>query len=65
MSEQAQFFDSVYDVVAAYEKGFVGAICDPEKTAQLQASIAAAGGLPEPVPWRARSTASKTPARAN
>lgn len=42
-----QFFESVYDVVAAYEAGFVGAKSDPAVTARLQAKIAAAGGVPD------------------
>lgn len=46
MAQSEQFFENVYDVVAAYESGFVGAVCDPEKTAQLQDRIAAEGGLP-------------------
>jgi hypothetical protein len=40
------FFDNVYDVVAAYEAGFIGATCDPEKAEQLRAEIAAANGQP-------------------
>lgn len=47
MATNEQFFSNVYDVVAAYEKGFVGATCDPEVTARLQTKIAAAGGLPD------------------
>jgi hypothetical protein len=46
MATTEQFFENVYDVVAAYEKGLLGAVCDPEKTEQLQAAIAAAGGMP-------------------
>lgn len=46
MAQNEQFFTNVYDVVAAYESGFVGATCDPEATERLQAKIAAAGGLP-------------------
>lgn len=41
------FFDSVFDVQKAYESGFVGAMCDPDRTDALKAAIAAAGGLPE------------------
>ena len=41
------FFESPLDIQKAYESGFVGAVCDPEKTAQLKAAIAAAGGVPE------------------
>ena len=47
MAPEEHFFENVYDVVAAYEAGFLGAICDPEKTSALQAEIAAAGGLPD------------------
>ena len=47
MAFEEKLFANVYDVVAAYEAGFLGALCDPEKTAQLQAEIAAAGGLPD------------------
>jgi hypothetical protein len=46
MADEEQFFEHVYDVVAAYESGFIGASCDAEKTEQLQAEIAAAGGIP-------------------
>lgn len=40
------FFDNVYDVVAAYEAGFVGATCDPQDAEQLRMEIAAANGQP-------------------
>jgi hypothetical protein len=40
------FFEQPLDIVKAYETGFVGAICDPEHTEALQASIQAAGGIP-------------------
>lgn len=43
------FFDSVFDVQKAYESGFVGARCDPERTAALKDAIRAAGGLPDGV----------------
>lgn len=46
MADQEQFFENVYDVVAAYEKGFLGAYANPEAEAQLWAEVAAAGGLP-------------------
>jgi hypothetical protein len=46
MAPNELFFDGVVDIVAAYEQGFIGAVCDPEKTAQLQTEIANAGGLP-------------------
>ena len=41
------FFESVFDVQKAYEEGFVGAMCDPERTDALKAAIAEAGGIPE------------------
>ena len=41
------FFDSPFDVVQAYEQGFVGAICDADETDKLRADIAAAGGIPD------------------
>ncbi len=47
MTADEHFFENVYDVVAAYETGFVGAECDAEKTRQLQEEIAAAGGIPD------------------
>lgn len=46
MAAGEQFFSNVYDVVAAYESGFVGATCDAGATERLQAKIAAAGGMP-------------------
>lgn len=46
MAADEMLFNGVVDIVAAYERGFVGAICDPEHTDQLKAEIAAAGGLP-------------------
>ena len=46
MAAAETFFSNVYDVVAAYNAGFKGAVCDPDKTAALQDKIAAAGGLP-------------------
>lgn len=45
--DDAQFFESVFDVVKAYEQGFVGATCDPEQIELLKAEVAAAGGLPD------------------
>lgn len=45
--DEPQFFTSVFDIVTAYQKGLAGAVCDPEATAQLQADVAAAGGLPK------------------
>jgi hypothetical protein len=47
MSDKEFSFDNVYDVVNAYENGFIGAVCDPVATKKLQADIAADGGLPE------------------
>jgi len=45
MSAQETFFESVFDVVAAYEAGFVGAYApDPEDVAELQMFIQAQGG---------------------
>lgn len=47
MADTEHFFDNVYDVVAAYEKGFVGAYGDPEAAEALRDQIAAAGGIPD------------------
>lgn len=47
MAESEHFFENVYDVVEAYNKGFVGAVCDEAATERLQAKIAAEGGIPE------------------
>lgn len=41
------FFDNVYDVVAAYEKGFLGAYADPEADAALWDFVRAQGGIPD------------------
>jgi hypothetical protein len=41
------FFDNAYDVVAAYETGFVGAYSNPEASAELREQIQAAGGIPD------------------
>jgi len=46
MAEQEFFFDNVYDVVEAYEKGFLGAYSDPAADEKLWAEVAAAGGIP-------------------
>lgn len=46
MPDQELFFDNVYDVVAAYEKGFIGAYNDPAADARLWEEVSAAGGLP-------------------
>lgn len=45
--ESEMFFDNVFDVVKAYETGFVGAICDADETDKLRAAIKAAGGIPD------------------
>jgi hypothetical protein len=47
MADTEFSFENVYDVVESYEKGFIGAVCDPVATEKLQADIAAAGGLPQ------------------
>ena len=41
------FFDNPADIVAAYERGFVGAYGDPEEAARLRDNIRAAGGIPD------------------
>jgi hypothetical protein len=46
MADQELFFDNVYDVVEAYEKGFLGAYSNPEADEKLWADVAAAGGIP-------------------
>ncbi|NDD52535.1 hypothetical protein EBZ39_01430 [bacterium] len=46
-AEQPQFFENVYDVVAAYEKGFVGAYSNREAVEALRDQIRAAGGIPD------------------
>lgn len=47
MANTEHFFENVYDVVAAYEKGFVGAYGDPEAAESLRDQIKAAGGIPD------------------
>jgi hypothetical protein len=47
MADTEQFFENVYDVVAAYEKGFVGAYGDPTAAEALRDQIKAAGGIPD------------------
>jgi hypothetical protein len=47
MADTEQFFENVYDVVAAYEKGFVGAYGDPESADALRDQIKSAGGIPD------------------
>jgi hypothetical protein len=46
MAEE-NFFENVYDVVAAYEGGFVGAYSNPEATEALRDQIKSAGGIPD------------------
>lgn len=41
------FFDNVYDVVSAYETGFVGAYSNQEAAESLRDQIKAAGGIPD------------------
>lgn len=45
--ENEVFFSTPFDVVKAYESGFVGAVCDPDKTDELRAFIKASGGIPD------------------
>lgn len=47
MATTEHFFDNVYDVVAAYETGFVGAYGNAEAAAALRDQIKAAGGIPD------------------
>lgn len=47
MAAKEQFFSNVYDVVAAYESGFVGAYGNPEAAEALRDQIRSAGGIPE------------------
>lgn len=47
MADTEHFFENVYDVVAAYEKGFVGAYGDPEAAEALRDQIKSAGGIPD------------------
>lgn len=47
MADEELFFENVFDVVEAYEKGFIGAYSDPAADAQLWADVRAAGGLPD------------------
>lgn len=47
MAASEQFFTDVYDVMAAYEKGFVGAYANPEAAEALRDQIKAAGGIPD------------------
>jgi hypothetical protein len=47
MADDEKFFDSVYDVVSAYDDGFVGAYSDPEAAEALRDDIKAKGGIPD------------------
>jgi hypothetical protein len=47
MAANEHFFESVYDVVAAYETGFTGAYSNPEAAAALREQIKSAGGIPD------------------
>ena len=46
MAAPEQFFENVYDVMAAYEKGFVGAYSNTKAAEALRSQIKAAGGIP-------------------
>lgn len=46
MENKEQFFERVYDVVDAYENGFVGAYCDAEEHEKFLDEIRAGGGIP-------------------
>jgi hypothetical protein len=47
MATDENFFTNVYDVVNAYETGFVGAYSNPEAVEALRDQITAAGGIPD------------------
>ena len=47
MADTEQFFENVYDVVSAYEGGFVGAYSNPEAAEALRDQIKNAGGIPD------------------
>ncbi|WP_353208347.1 hypothetical protein [Sphingorhabdus sp.] len=47
MATNEQFFENVYDVVAAYQTGFVGAYSNTEAAAALRSQIKDAGGIPD------------------
>jgi hypothetical protein len=47
MANTENFFENVYDVVAAYEGGYVGAYSNPEAAEALRDQIKAAGGIPD------------------
>jgi len=44
MPDKDVFFANSFDVVAAYERGFIGAYCDPDAIASLCDQIKASGG---------------------
>jgi hypothetical protein len=45
--ETEHFFENAFDVVAAYEQGFIGAYADAEAGDKLRDEIAASGGQPD------------------
>jgi hypothetical protein len=47
MATNEHFFENVYDVVAAYQTGFVGAYSNPEAAESLRDQITASGGIPD------------------
>ena len=47
MADTEHFFENVFDVVSAYEKGFQGAYSNPEAAEALRDQIKAAGGVPD------------------
>ena len=48
MAAQETFFESVFDVASAYERGFIGAYApEPEAAAQFRMYIQAQGGTPD------------------
>ena len=47
MAAPEQFFENVYDVMAAYEKGFVGAYSNPDAAESLRSQIKSSGGIPD------------------
>ena len=46
MTSPATFFETPYDVVKAYENGFIGAYCTVEAAEALRDAIKSAGGMP-------------------
>ena len=47
MATNEHFFENVYDVVAAYQTGFVGAYGNPEAAEALRSQIKDSGGIPD------------------